>query len=219
MVELTFIRHGQAQTGAQDEASYDTLSPLGRQQARWLGEHLASTGRSFDLVLSGTLIRQRDTAAEIGAVLGLDRAEDARLNELDYFGLAGALEARHAVAIPTDRQGFLAHVPQVLSAWKAGDIGSPAESFEAFEGRIRAMIGRAEAHGGRVLMVTSGGVIAMAMRLLLGLEVPAYANVLLQIYNSSLHRYVKLGPVLALETFNAIPHLEAPERATARTWL
>jgi hypothetical protein len=48
---------------------------------------------------------------------------------------------------------------------------------------------------------------------------PAYANVLLQIYNSSLHRYVKLGPVLALETFNAIPHLEAPERATARTWL
>ena len=39
MVELTLVRHGQAQTGARDEASYDSLSNLGHQ-ARWLGEVL-----------------------------------------------------------------------------------------------------------------------------------------------------------------------------------
>ena len=41
MVELTIVRHGQANTGATDEKSYDKLSDLGRQQARWLGEHFA----------------------------------------------------------------------------------------------------------------------------------------------------------------------------------
>ena len=42
-----------AQSGATDEASYDRLSPLGLQQARWLGEHLAATGQGFDRVIAG----------------------------------------------------------------------------------------------------------------------------------------------------------------------
>jgi broad specificity phosphatase PhoE len=218
MVEITFVRHGQAQTGARDEASYDRLSELGAAQAGWLGEHFAATGRGFDRVLSGGLLRQRATAQAIAGRLGLPVDEDRRLDEMDYFGLARALREIHALDLPTDRAGFLAHMPQVLSAWERGDIAAPSETFAAFEARVRAAIDDAEAAGGRVLMVTSGGVIGMAMRLLLRLEVPVYANVLLQVYNASVHRYVKAGDALVLDCFNAVPHLERPDRLHALTW-
>jgi len=219
VVEITLVRHGQAQTGAQDEESYDNLSPLGRDQAAWLADHFAATGRSFDHVISGTLNRQRDTADAIADRLNLTRQQDARLNELDYFGLANSVNETHALEMPTDRASFVAHLPQVLSAWESGNIHAHLESFEQFQTRIGQMITLSETLGGRVLLVTSGGVIGMAMRLLLGLEVKTYANVLLQIYNTSVHRYVKVEDVLALDAFNAIPHLEAPDRAAARTYI
>ena len=37
MGEVVLVRHGQANSGATDEESYDRLSDLGHQQARWLG--------------------------------------------------------------------------------------------------------------------------------------------------------------------------------------
>ncbi len=42
MSKITLIRHGQANNTATDEAGYDRLSDLGRQQARWLGEYMPS---------------------------------------------------------------------------------------------------------------------------------------------------------------------------------
>lgn len=219
MVEITLVRHGQANTGATSEQSYDCLSDLGHRQADWLGAHFVDAGRSFDHIVSGTLNRQRDTAEAIAVHLGGRVEQDARLNELDYFGLAQSLLDTHALDMPTERESFVAHLPQVLSAWEAGDIHAHLESFNAFEARIQGMIAEAEARGGRVLYVTSGGVIGMVMRLLLRLEVSTYASVLLQIYNSSIHRYVKLGDTLALDAYNAIPHLESRDRAEARTFI
>ncbi|MCO4825091.1 MAG: phosphoglycerate mutase family protein [Amylibacter sp.] len=90
MTTITMVRHGQAQTGAKDEASYDKLSDLGHQQAGWLGEHWAKMG-GFDRVVSGTMRRQIET----GRSMALDSVtydQDARLNEMDYFGLAAFLE-------------------------------------------------------------------------------------------------------------------------------
>ncbi|HCJ01221.1 MAG TPA: histidine phosphatase family protein, partial [Sulfitobacter sp.] len=40
MSHITLIRHGQANSQAKDEISYDKLSPLGHEQAAWLGDHL-----------------------------------------------------------------------------------------------------------------------------------------------------------------------------------
>ena len=53
------IRHGQASFGAED---YDVLSDHGEEQARRLGSSLASL--SPDLVVHGSLKRQRDTAQD-----------------------------------------------------------------------------------------------------------------------------------------------------------
>ena len=61
MTSIYLIRHGQA--GPRQR--YDELSALGREQARRLGEHLASRRLRFDAVVSGTLNRQRETALAI----------------------------------------------------------------------------------------------------------------------------------------------------------
>ena len=217
MSEITLVRHGQAQTGARDEASYDRLSRLGAQQAVWLGEHLAASGRRFDRLVCGTLNRQRATADRIADALGLTVDTDPRLNEMDYFGLAAALNRTHALPFPADRESFLIHIAQVLAAWSAGEIDSPAESFADFEGRVAAFIADARGDGGQVMLVTSGGVIGMAMRLMLRLDLAAYGHTLLQIYNSSVHRYVTAGPDLVLDSYNAIPHLDRADRLHAQS--
>jgi broad specificity phosphatase PhoE len=219
MVELTLVRHGQAQTGARDEASYDRLSPLGEQQADWLGAHLAALGQGYDRVICGTLLRQRQTAQRVAGPLGLQPETDARLNEMDYFGLTRSLNETHALPFPTDRETFLVHIAEVLRAWEEGEIDSPQESFAAFRARVQGVVAEAEAAGGRVMLVTSGGVIGMAMRLLLRLDRMAHGHLLLQIENTSVHRYVKAGPDLVLDTFNAVPHLERAERTAARSYV
>lgn len=218
MVDITVVRHGQAQTGAQDETSYDSLSDLGRQQAAWLGTHFADNRVRFDRIFSGSLQRQQDTAAAIGAALGAGVTVDARLNEMDYFGLAQSLKHNRKVDFPTDRDGFISHVPQVLRLWETGEIETPVESFGAFQARVTGVLEMAEKTGGRILFVTSGGIIGAIMRQLLDLESRTYATVLMHVYNSSVHRFVKTGDILALETFNALPHLERPDRIFAKTY-
>ena len=58
MSVLYLVRHGQAGT----RENYDSLSELGRTQARLLGKHLRGT--QFSAAYSGSLARQQATAAE-----------------------------------------------------------------------------------------------------------------------------------------------------------
>ncbi|MGR3660332.1 MAG: histidine phosphatase family protein [Paracoccaceae bacterium] len=217
--EVTLVRHGQAQSGAHDEESYDRLSDLGVQQAIWLGAYLKETQAGYDQLVSGTLVRQRDTAAELAKALGLQQTLDARLNEFDYFGLAESLKQVHNTPIPVDRPGFMAHVPQVMEAWHLGEISTPKESFSQFEERVYAALEQAEQSGARVLLVTSGGVISMALRIILGLDLQAFSHVLLQVNNTSMHRYIKAGETRLLDGFNATPHLDRADRINARTYI
>ena len=66
MGQVHFVRHGQASFGTDD---YDRLSPLGWQQARWLGRHLSETGHRYDAVVSGGMRRHRETAQAIAEYL------------------------------------------------------------------------------------------------------------------------------------------------------
>jgi broad specificity phosphatase PhoE len=219
MSEITLVRHGQANSSATDEAGYDRLTELGRDQARWLGEHLAGGGQRFDLVLAGTMRRQADTALTLGTCLGLATETDKRLNELNYFAMADAFRRRSGLSFPNDRDSFVAHAPQLMTAWSRNEIAGEFEPFAEFEARIAALLQDARAHGGRVLLVTSGGVVGMAMRQMLRLDVPAFAHVMLQVRNASLSRFVRAGTTHALDAFNAVPHLDRPDRTHALTWL
>lgn len=218
MVEITLVRHGQANTGATDEESYDKLSDLGRQQARWVGEYFAQTGQKFDHVFAGSLNRQRDTAGEISQIIGGDVAQDERLNEIDYFGLADSMFQTKGIPVPTTGEEFAPHVPMTFDAWIAGEIGSAKETYPEFETRVNGFLNDARALGGRVLLVSSGGVISKVKRRVMGLDTQQWAQALLSTRNSSIHRYHLFLDELHLDVFNAIPHLDHVDRAHARTY-
>jgi len=83
-VELWLVRHGQAAFATED---YDRLTDLGRQQAAWLGAHLAARGLTFRRIAAGRLRRQQETAevmadalgGAVGTVPGLEEYDSDRL--------------------------------------------------------------------------------------------------------------------------------------------
>ena len=219
MSHITLIRHGQANGAATTEEEYDRLSDLGHQQASWLGAHLRDTHQHHTRLYTGTLKRHIQTAEAMDT--GLDPVRDARLNELEYFTMAQALEAEHGIAAPSENAEFVNHLPLVFNYWQQDKLEGAPERFSEFETRITDVLREISEGAGPALVVTSGGLIAMTMRVHLSLDVNAMARIALAIYNSSLHRLYPIGgpeigtwsPVM----FNAIPHLEHPERHHAQT--
>lgn len=215
MSYITLVRHGQANSQALTEADYDRLSPLGHQQAQWLGTYLRTTQTHHMRLYTGTLRRHAETAA--GMETGLEPVKDARLNELEYFTMAKALEEEHGITAPSEAADFVHHFPVVLQAWKDDKLEGAPERFSAFETRVRDALSEIGAGEGPALVVTSGGLIGMAMRLHLGLDIPSMARLCLAIMNSSMHRLHPIAGTWSPAMFNAVPHLEAPERHSAQT--
>lgn len=215
MSHITLIRHGQANSGAKDEASYDQLSSLGHQQAQWLGAYLKETGQPHHRLYTGTLRRHAETAD--GMDTGLAPIRDARLNELEYFTLANAMAAEQGIPIPTEQSEFTQHLPRVFAAWQADEIAGAPESFSNFEDRVSSVIQDIAAGDGPALVVTSGGLISMVMRQHLDLDISKMANLALAIMNASMHRLYPVGGTWSPVMFNAVPHLEHPTRHHAQT--
>ena len=215
MTEITLVRHGQANSGAQDEASYDRLSDLGHQQARWLGDYLHGLP-AYDRVISGAMQRQIDTAKGLNT-RALPHNTDPRLNELDYFGLADALRLHSGVPIPTNAAEFAAHVPQVLDAWRNNALEGLSETYDHFHDRIFSALHDAASSGQRCLLVTSTGVISTLTAIALGLEDAARVKMFLAVAHTSIHKFSLHGDELHLTQFGATPHLDHPDRLHART--
>lgn len=213
MGQLYLVRHGQANSSAQTEEEYDRLSDLGHRQAAMLGDWMRAHEAPFDLTLSGTMRRHRETADGMGFA---PQQQDARLNELSYFSLVRDMQAIHDVEPPVDSEDFEIHMPQTMTAWEQATINGE-EPFVAFENRIITALTEAAKPGKRVLCITSGGVIALVMRATLGLNADQMARVMLPIYNSSLHKFRIQPDGRALMSYNTIPHLDAPELAEHRT--
>lgn len=211
MGDIILVRHGQANTHATNEADYDRLSELGRQQAAWLGNWMRDHAYTFDHILSGTLTRHRQTVA----AMGYEAVEDPRLNEIDYYTLADQLLSVKGEPLPTEDQ-FPDHMPKVFAAWSEAEIEG-TETYEAFETRIATLLAEAAVPGRRLLCVTSGGVIGMVLRHVLDLDMYRMSRVMLPIWNTSIHRLHVRPSETILAGFNAIPHLDHPDRAHARS--
>lgn len=216
MVEVTIIRHGQANTGARDEMSYDKLSDLGHQQARWLGETLRAQ-QPFDHLIAGSMRRQQETAQGM-ALPGLSMQIDPRLNELNYFGLAESMKQRNGVEIPDDLASFVAHVPQLLTRWQAGDMCDHLETYGEFRARCLDAVRDAARDHSRPVLVSSTGVIATLTAEALGLDMMMKTKVFLKVMNTSVHRFIWENDSLHLAQYGAVPHLDIPGREHARTY-
>jgi len=143
MTTITLIRHGQANSMATDEAGYDRLSDLGRQQARWLGEHMRDTGQRYAKVYTGTLTRHQQSAEEWGAEAF---TADARLDEVRYFDLSERMHAQFGIPHPRSHGDFVDHLPLTFAAWQEGKIEGAPESFHDFQTRT-SHVRRGHRHG------------------------------------------------------------------------
>lgn len=212
-VELWLVRHGQADFGSDD---YDRLTDLGRQQAVWLGAHLRDMGLAFDRVAAGRLRRQQETAEAIAGIMGGEVETVPGLEEYDSDRLLQAHGYTHG-----QRGGRREHFQRLRAAlmdWAAGHIEG-AESWAEFDARIRAAIaGLAKGSDGRVLAASSGGAIAMAVCQVLGIGPDRMIEFNLQARNTGVTRLVFSRRTVYLNMFNAIPHLERPDRAHAETY-
>lgn len=214
MAEIILVRHGQANSAATDEGGYDMLSDLGHQQARWLGGYLAQTDPHFDHVVCGDMRRHRETAAGIGVAPRID----ARWNELGYFALSEALRVKTGTPHPGAGPGFIKHVDQVFTHWRADALEGVPERYSAFEARVLAALRDVADKGGRSLVVTSTGVISMVLKHALYLNHAGHMKMLVQTMNTSLHRVQFLHDDWFVAEYNAVPHLSEPDRQGARTF-
>ncbi len=215
MGEIYFVRHGQASHGA---ANYDKLSPLGHQQSEWLGQHLNHVVGGFDRVISGDLRRHRETLS--GLQKSLEHAgaeEDPRLNEMSYFAMERAHADETGLPIPLSQMELAENFVRVMHAWEAGGIAAAPETYQAFQARILAALYDYAHHGARVLIVSSGGPVGIAMRHILNLDVSAMTDVILHTHNASYSRFSVANDRLRLLQYNVISHLEHPDRKHAQT--
>jgi broad specificity phosphatase PhoE len=225
MTELFLVRHAQASYGTEN---YDRLSDLGRQQAFWLGAYFKYRGLSFDRVITGQLVRHQQTVEEISR--GMDKtlenpATHPGWNEFAFQALIEAYLEKNPDQMPpgdVPDKDFSRLLHSTLLAWAEGRMpaGIP-ESWEAFENRVNAALINTTLgaeQGQKILVVSSGGPISMALRQVLNAPATTMIEMSLQVRNSSYsHLYFKQSS-LQLSGFNHTPHLDHPERRESVTY-
>ena len=224
MSELVFVRHGQASFGA---ASYDALSERGFEQVRELAKHWLETGESFQAIYSGTLQRQRETATELASVVK-DQVAPQRMESLnEYHGdplihiyLRDHAE-REGVTLPDawpikDNKIFQSVLEAASTCWirdelKPQDCDKGFEYWGDFKRRVFEAVEQimaANTGGRKVLVSTSGGVIATALQRVLGFSDQQAIATNWMVHNSSVTRVRYGGGRVSLLQFNSMPHLE-----------
>ncbi len=218
MGTLYLVRHAQASFGAAD---YDQLSPLGHQQAQRLGEYWRGKNQRFDVVLSGTLRRHRETLEGIAQGLA---AEDMPATQLwpglDEYDSAALIHAIHPGPLPQAdtpalyRQHFRM-LCDALAQWMSGTI-SPAgmPSWNDFSAGLHEVLEHVRhRHADHdVLLVTSGGPIGAMISRVLSTPAEAGIGLNMRLRNCSVSELSVSSRRLMLQTFNGVGHLEGQGR-------
>lgn len=232
MSVLYLVRHGQAGT----REHYDSLSQVGREQARLLGEHLRGT--RFSAVYSGSLARQQATAAE--TLPGSKAIVDPGWDEFDlsqvYREFAPLVarddpqfrieyeEMQREIA---DSEGS-ADAPvhrkwndcdrKCVRAWVEGHYEYSGESWTAFVERIRGSLQRVveAAHEGNVAVFTSATPIGVSAARTLEIADGRAMWLAAVMFNTSVTTLRVHGDEVRLFTMNATPHLNEARLRTFR---
>ncbi len=234
MSTLYLIRHGQASFGAAD---YDVLSELGAKQSRALGRFWAERRLALDAVYRGPRRRHDGTtqhlmnaASEAGATPPAAEVIDG-LDEYPAFELL-----KHWMPILTRDDPELASLlsrtgaesgaarlwevfERVIGKWARGELSSgDLESFDQFTDRVTSALHEIMASEGRgrsVAVITSGGPIAIAVRLALAVPDERTLRLAWVLANASVTELRYRDTELTLVGFNRIDHLP-PELITYR---
>lgn len=223
MNTLTFIRHGQASFGADN---YDQLSPLGERQSEQLGRYLRQRadwqGQGWDAVITGSLVRHRQTWEAMARGAGWTHTPTVMpgLDEYDSEALIRALHVCQQMAPPTTPEGYKQHfrvLRDALRQWMDGTIspeGMP--SYNDFVAGVVGVLDHVRQHHPqqRVLVVSSGGPISTLVGRLLHTPAETTIEINMQIRNTALTEVMATPRAARLVTFNTLPHLDSAEHAS-----
>lgn len=224
MSAIYLIRHGQASFGGDD---YDALSPLGERQSGILGAALAQRVGAPDIVQCGRMRRHAQTAGYCLEAMQLapDWQVDAGWDEYDHNDMLGAYDARYSqqAAIAADLSGqqdpraaFQAIFSAAAARWVSGAHDDDyRESWPAFCARVEqaldVLVQRLQ-RGQTALVFTSGGVIGVVCRRLLGLTDERTVQINWIQANASITKLIVGRGGVNLGSFNEHGHLEQAER-------
>ena len=231
MALLTLVRHGQASFL---EPQYDKLSDLGVLQSRILGEYWLRTKAAFDQVYYGPADRHTGTGeavAEVYRMAGEPWPDPVSIPEMDEYPgievmrtfLPGLMEKHEDIRAletqfrETGDKSAAARVydrmyQRIASMWVAGELDSQdVETWVQFTDRIDQGIAHIRANMGRnsrVVVFTSGGVIAATVRIALDLSPQRTLELSWTARNASYTEFLVSGERFSLSSFNNHPHLE-----------
>jgi broad specificity phosphatase PhoE len=236
------VRHGQA--GTRD--AYDSLSDLGKRQARLLGEHFIPQNIRFAAAYVGGLSRQQQTAEQVAATfaeagvsfpsLTIDRGWDEFDLSRVYQQIAPQLaqedanfrreyeDMRAQVGASAETHGASIHrrwLPcdtKVVQAWIRGLYAYKGETWEQFRDRVTAC--RLKMNGierhQNFIVFTSATPISIWTGLSLDIFDDRVMRLAGALYNASYTVLRLREEQLRLHSFNAVPHLATPELCTWR---
>jgi broad specificity phosphatase PhoE len=232
---IYMIRHGQASFG---QKNYDKLSQKGISQMQALSVYWADISLRIDAVYSGPLERQKVSALEVvrsyrkfGKKIP-DAVVVQDLTEFDYLSVLTSQVPDMVKEDPslnddlqriyTDEVSFKRVFEGAIIRWVSGRFDKPGvETWGDFSSKTcKALTDMASAHGsGKNIMVfTSGGCIAAALQLSLGLSNEHAVRLNWQIINSSVTRFKYSRKRIILGGFNAIAHLQLKKDRTLITY-
>ncbi|HEX7317316.1 MAG TPA: histidine phosphatase family protein [Pyrinomonadaceae bacterium] len=242
MSNVYFIRHGQAGT----RGEYDSLSDLGKRQARLLGEYLAGQGIEFSVAYAGGLVRQQQTATEVAAAYteaGLAFPEpsvDAGWDEFDFHKVYREIaplmcaddeefrreheEMLAEASARADDHGADVHRiwrasdTKVMDAWIAGRYPYAGETWEQFIARVAACrLERTNAQPRENVAVFTSAVPTAVWTARAVEASNAHIPRLAAVLLNTAYTVIQLREEESLLlTFNAVPHLHTPELRTRR---
>jgi broad specificity phosphatase PhoE len=225
MSTIYMVRHGQASFG---KGNYDKLSERGLLQSRILAEYFKKLDIRFDLIFTGTLTRQIETAREVVALyedIGLPLPDVKQLeefNEFDYKGVFTTMIPIISEEDPSfkndvervfdDKRSFQRVFERVIMKWVSGSPEIEGfVSWEEFVSRVNKGIDeimKSHGRGKQIGIFTSGGAIAVAVRKAINLPDEDTIRIAGQIVNSSVSRFKCTHDRITLSTFNEYSHLE-----------
>lgn len=213
MPVVVLVRHGQASFRA---ANYDALSQLGRTQSAAAGTELARRELRDPVVTSGSLVRQRDTAAIIAAEIGTKSAVtvDDRWNEYDHVGM---VRSHAGVVDVSEPKAFQAVLDVALESWVRADRPEGWRGFAGGAGAALRELVDSLAPGQDAVVSTSGGVIAAVCGGLLSLPAEGIVALNRVTVNAGFTVLAVGGSGISLVTFNDHAHFTG-EAAALRTY-
>ena len=229
MSELYLVRHAQASFGAEN---YDQLSSIGHQQSLWLAEYFFERSIIFDVIARGGMQRHKQTLDEVCRKMLLDINSQKILSGLDEYDFKYMIdlygkqypdnELYQTIMSPSaGKEDYFRLLRHVLLAWSQEEIKGVKESWHSFQERVAKemnLIQQSAKPGERILIVSSGGAISMFIGLVLGLSSDKIIELNLQTKNTSISQFIYNQDKISLSGFNAIPHLDYPDRVQYITY-